>query len=393
MLLVPGRAPPGLSECAACRRPTPSIRFPRPSSPAALGSFVAGGWLGLPACLAPSSGLAVGRGGVDPAIARASSGSPGEALRALAMALPSLRCSGLSRPRSAQRTRGVPFLALRLRTALFVRHMPPVSALAAGAWAKDAGPMRRPLPPARAATPQGLRPTGRSQAYPCWLGLPALPACVGNAGLHCPLGAGLREGPLTAHPGCATAAWEDQLIIAEVFPDRAGKNFECMGIGRGCIGWPKSGVCGSFGNPYIPKCPLLRFGLVPCAPVALAAVETLRVSLLLSLGLRTGDRTLRAPGAGGQHGKKESFFACCPVRPRSPRAGTPGCALARLPWLSPSSRCSSLSRPCSGRRLRRPPFLGAPFRAVCADASSRRGPAVPLARAPRVRHGRVPPLR
>ena len=60
--------------------PTPSIRFPRPSSPAALGPFRAGGWLGLPACLVPSFCLSVGRGDVAPTIARASSGTPGGAL-------------------------------------------------------------------------------------------------------------------------------------------------------------------------------------------------------------------------------------------------------------------------------------------------------------------------
>ena len=56
---------------------------------------------------------------------------------------------------------------------------------------------------------------------------------------------------------------------AVVFPGRAGKTSELMGCGRGRIGWPKTGDCGRFGNPYIPKASLLRFGLAPVRPLPL----------------------------------------------------------------------------------------------------------------------------
>ena len=53
--MAPGRAPPGLSECAACRRPTPSVRHPRPVARAALAPSSRGLFPG--ARPAPSSGL------------------------------------------------------------------------------------------------------------------------------------------------------------------------------------------------------------------------------------------------------------------------------------------------------------------------------------------------
>ena len=54
-MLSPGRAPPGLSGAVACAGPPSPAGCPRPSSPAALGSFVAGGWSGLAGLLRPCS--------------------------------------------------------------------------------------------------------------------------------------------------------------------------------------------------------------------------------------------------------------------------------------------------------------------------------------------------
>ena len=75
-------------------------------------------------------------------LSRSGPGPLGRALRVCALRAcpqgPSSRCSSLSRPCSGRRFRRPLFLALRLRTALIVRRFAP-----AGAWAKDAGPMRR----------------------------------------------------------------------------------------------------------------------------------------------------------------------------------------------------------------------------------------------------------
>ena len=107
--------------------------------------------------------------------------------------------------------------------------------------------------------------------------------------------------------------------------------------------------------------------LIGIAPAALLPVARCSVFLLLrsgkcrgrSLGCRAGDRTLRAPGTGCHDGKKESFFACGTFRSRSPRAVAFRQCTCALACMLPSSRCSNLSRPRSGRRLRRPLFLAA----------------------------------
>ena len=125
------------------------------------------------------------------------------------------------------------------------------------------------------------------------------------------------------------------------------------------------------GAPY-PRSPRDRraarlFSLIGIPPAALLPVARCSVGFLLhsgccrcrSLGRRTGDRTLRAPGTGCQDGKKESFFACGTYRSRSPRAVAFRQCTGALAFMLPSSRCSNLSRPRSGRRLRRPLFLAA----------------------------------
>ena len=109
------------------------------------------------------------------------------------------------------------------------------------------------------------------------------------------------------------------------------------------------------------------FCMIGIASAALLPVARCSVLLLLrsgecrcrSLGCRAGDRTLRAPGNGCQDGKKESFFACGTFRSRSPRAVAFWQCTCALACMLPSSRCSNLSRPHSGRRLRRPLFLAA----------------------------------
>ena len=109
------------------------------------------------------------------------------------------------------------------------------------------------------------------------------------------------------------------------------------------------------------------FSLIGIPLAALLPVARCSVGFLLhsgccrcrSLGRRTGDRTLRAPGTGCQDGKKESFFACGTYRSRSPRAVAFRQCTGALAFMLPSSRCSNLSRPRSGRRLRRPLFLAA----------------------------------
>lgn len=78
-----------------------------------------------------------------------------------------------------------------------------------------------------------------------------------------------------------------------------------------------------------------------------------------SLDRRTGDRTLRAPVAGRLRAKKNHFLPLAAFRPQAPRAVAFRQCTCALAVMLPSSRCSNLSRPRSGWRLRRPLFLAA----------------------------------
>ena len=125
-------ASPSLRLVAAPTRPVPPAVHPRRPR-----SFVAGAGPGRPACLFPS-GLSclLGRR-LSPRSRCVFAGAAAEPYTAAFS--PCAKRPGCSLRRLPRRRhRGVPFLALCLRTALFGCH-----AAAAGAWAKDAGPMRR----------------------------------------------------------------------------------------------------------------------------------------------------------------------------------------------------------------------------------------------------------
>ena len=103
------------------------------------------------------------------------------------------------------------------------------------------------------------------------------------------------------------------------------------------------------------------------SPAALLPVARCSVGLFLrsgccrgrSLGCHAGDRTLRAPVAGRLRAKKNHFLPLAAFRPQAPRAVAFRQCTCALAFMLPSSRCSNLSRPRSGRRLRRPLFLAA----------------------------------
>ena len=107
--------------------------------------------------------------------------------------------------------------------------------------------------------------------------------------------------------------------------------------------------------------------LIGIPSAALLPVARCSIGLLLrsgccrgrSLGRRAGDRTLRAPVAGRLRAKKDHFLPLAAVRPQAPRAVAFRQCTGALAFMFPSSRCSNLSRPRSGRRLRRPLFLAA----------------------------------
>lgn len=171
-------------------------------------------------------------------------------------------CSLRRLPRS--RHRGVPFLALRLRTALIVRHTAVRSLDCRGGITAAAALSRLTSPPtkfppqavvggspfvgaggrrlsegrgshAAAHSPAVTAPAGAKGAPPGrgWRAnrrqAPSSPA----AGPHCPLGAGLREGPQPAAAVCAPAGGGTGLFQRMFSPGRAGKTPNGWAAGAG----------------------------------------------------------------------------------------------------------------------------------------------------------------
>ena len=123
------------------------------------------------------------------------------------------------------------------------------------------------------------------------------------------------------------------------------------------------------------------------------------VSLLYgmwSLGLRAGDRTLRAPAAGRLRAKKDHFLPLAAFRLQDPRADLCYVSVRQGPHFAPPDLFLTVLQPLSSS-LRQAPVRASlprsPSPCPLCGALSRWGPAAPSACAPHVVHGRVLLLR
>jgi hypothetical protein len=98
--------------------------------------------------------------------------------------------------------------------------------------------------------PPFLRPTGRSQAYPCWQGQPA-PALLRRLppGRDARSEPGCGRGPKPPSP--PALLWRKGTNrYCGSFPGQSLGKLRIDRRGRGRIGWPKTGIFAGFGNRY-----------------------------------------------------------------------------------------------------------------------------------------------